>query len=258
VKKLMLIALAGFLTIGSAAPVRALGPLNVNAELPVYSKYIWRGMNNTNDWVLQPSLGVGFLGFTANVWGNTNLTDVNGNIGQMNEWDYTLAYGFGLPFFQFDAGVIYYNYPRSERNNTAEVFLSAKANVILAPVLAVFKDVDKYKGTNWAARIGHGKTLGESTVLFLTAGLGLGSEGFISGYYAGQSSAPTNDLGASANDFALRLDVPFHPIPFLTITPSVTYASLLGDGRDAVGNDPNLYSGQKENVFFGLVAAFNF
>jgi hypothetical protein len=107
VKKLMLIALAGFLTIGSAAPVRALGPLDVTAELPVYSKYIWRGMNNTNDWVLQPSLWIGFLGFTASVWGNTNLTDVNGNHGQMNEWDYTLAYGLGLPFFEFDAGVVY-------------------------------------------------------------------------------------------------------------------------------------------------------
>ena len=169
-KKLLTIALAGLLAISAAAPVLALGPLDLEAELPLYSKYVWRGMVNTDDYVLQPSLAVGLFGFKLGVWGNYELTDVNSTDlldtkGEFNEVDYTLSWGMSLPFLDFGAGFYYYDYPNNERDNTSEFFLSAKVNVILSPSLVVYQDLDKYKGGYWDFAIGHDFALGETTNL---------------------------------------------------------------------------------------------
>jgi hypothetical protein len=257
-KKLILIGLTGLLTIVGAVPAMALGPLDVEAELPLYSKYVWRGMNNTNDWVLQPSLEVGVLGFTLGVWANMDLTDVNKESGEFKELDYTLGYSLGLAIVELGAGFVFYDYPEHARDRTSEFFLSGKANVLLSPSLSVYQDIDKYKGAYWVASVGHGFKVGESVNLDLTGGLGLGSKNFISGYYAGQMSVPNTDLGATMNDFFIRAEVPFHPIPFLSITPSVAYTSLLGDAKKAVEGDPALYAGKKDNVVWGLAAGFSF
>ena len=257
-KRLLTFVLTGLLALGAAMPALALGPLDVDAELPVLSKYVWRGMNLTNDWVLQPSLDVGVLGFNFNFWGSMDLSDVNGVGGEFSEYNYKLAYGLGLPLIQLAAGFLWYDYPKHERDNTAEFFLSARAGVLLSPALALYQDIDRYKGTYWEASISHGFMLGESTKLDLTGGLGLGSKGFIEGYFAGQSSMPDNDLNASLNDAYLLAEVPFHPIPFFTVAPGVKFTTLLGDSKKAVDGNPDLYSGKKTNVIWTLAARFNF
>jgi hypothetical protein len=257
-KKLFLIALTSLLATVGAVPALALGPLDVEAELPVYSKYVWRGMNNTNDWVLQPSVEVGVLGFSLGVWANMDLTDVNKENGKFREFDYTLGYSLGLAVIELGAGFLYYDYPKHERDNTTEFYLSGKAHILLSPSLTVYQDIDKYKGAYWEASVGHGFKVGESVNLDLTGGLGLGSKDFISGYYAGQLSITDSDLGATMNDFFVRAEVPFHPIPFLSITPSVAYTSLLGDAKKAIDKYPTLYSGKKDNVVWGLAAGFSF
>jgi len=257
-KKLLLIALTGLLTIGATAPALALGPLDIEAELPVYTKYVWRGMNLVNDAVLQPSLGINVFGFHAAAWSNMYLTDIANESGQFGEFDYTLGYTLGLAIVEFGAGFIHYSYPKHHFDDTTEFYLSGKVNVILSPSLAVYQDIDKFKGAYWAASIEHGFGLGETMELDLTAGLGLGSAGFISGYFGEMLSIPQTDLDASMTDFYVRAEVPFHPIPFLSITPSVAYSSLLGDAKKALDGDDLLYFGKKENVVWGLAAGFSF
>ena len=54
--------------------------------------------------------------------------------------------------------------------------------------------------------------------------------------------------------------MPFHPIPFLTVTPSVTWTSLLGDAKksvDAVPDD-SVFSGKTDNFYWGLSAVLQF
>ena len=257
-KKLLLIALTGLLVAGSTAPALALGPPDIEAELPVYSKYVWRGMNLVDDAVLQPSLEVGLFGFELAVWGNLYLTDIANEAGQFSEFDYTLGYELELALFELEAGFIFYSYPKHHFDDTTEFYLGGKVNVLLSPSLAVYQDLDKFKGAYWAASIGHGFGLGETLKLDLTGGLGLGSQGFISGYYTEMMFIPDTDLDASMTDFYVRAELPFHPIPFLSITPSATYTSLLGDAKKALDNDGTLYSGKKENMIWGLAASFSF
>ncbi len=257
-KKFLLIALTGLLTIGATVPALALGPLDIEAELPVYTKYVWRGMNLVDDAVLQPSLEVGLFGFELAAWGNMYLTDIADEAGQFGEFDYTLGYELGLALFELEAGFIFYTYPKHHFDDTTEFYLGAKVNILLSPSLTVYQDIDKFKGAYWAASIGHGFDLGETLKLDLTGGLGLGSQSYISGYYAGMLSVPDTEIDASMTDYFVRAELPFHPIPFLSITPSATYTSLLGDAKKALDNDEMLYSGKKENIVWGLAASFSF
>ena len=262
-KKLLLIALTGLLTIGATAPALALGPLDVDAELPLYSKYVWRGMTNTDDYVLQPSLKIGVFGFELGVWSNMDLTDINDDEGEFKEIDYTLGYKLGLAIVELGAGFIHYQYPEIERDDTTEFYLSGKVNVILSPSLAIYQDIDKYKGAYWAASVGHGFEMGESAKIDLTAGLGLGSKSFIEGYYPVNPGLPWNpdfSTGSSPTDYYIDARLPFHPIPFLTIAPSVTWTSLLGDAKDSGAAVPEgaVYAGNTDAFYWGLSAKFSF
>ena len=61
------------------------------------SKYVWRGYENTkNSVVVQPSLTVGYKGFSANIWGNIDTkpystTDASYS-SAWTETDLTLSY----------------------------------------------------------------------------------------------------------------------------------------------------------------------
>ena len=262
-KKFLLIALMGMLAASSAAPVLALGPVGIKAELPLYSKYIWRGINAVDDYVLQPNLELGLFGFTLGVWGNLELSDVNGTSGDFTEIDYSLGYSLGLAIVELGAGFILYDYPNASSFNTTEFYIYGKANVLLSPTLTIYQDIDQFKGAYWEASIGHGIGVGESTQIDLTTGLGLGSKSYIQGYFPvdpGLPWEPEFSTGASSTDYFIDAKVPFHPIPFLTVAPSLTWTSLLGDAKksvDAVPDD-SVFSGKTGNFYWGLSATFSF
>ena len=92
-KKLTIFVLAAVLTLGATSAL-ALGPLDAEAEVSVYSKYVWRGMVNVDDYVLQPNLELGVAGFTAGFWGNVDMTDINSD--ELADLDTPMRVGSGL------------------------------------------------------------------------------------------------------------------------------------------------------------------
>ncbi len=40
------------------------------ASVDVMSNYVWRGIKVSNSWVVQPSVGISYGDFSANIWGN--------------------------------------------------------------------------------------------------------------------------------------------------------------------------------------------
>jgi hypothetical protein len=262
-KKLMMFVLATVLVTGATSAL-ALGPLDAEADLPVYSKYVWRGMVNVDDYVLQPAVGLGVFGFHASFWGNVDMTDINTSELADTEWkfteiDWTLGYTLGLPLFKLGGGFIWYTYPQDTGTETVEFYLGAEASVILNPKLYLYQDLDAYKGAYWDASIGHGFALGETNQLNVTLGVGLGSEGYHDGYFGGGVFIPETDLSANFTDARIVVDLPFHPIPFFTITPSVAWTTLIGDAKKAVeDSEEMLYYGKKDAFFWGLSAKFSF
>lgn len=261
--KLTMFALAALLVTGATSAL-ALGPLDAEAELPVYSKYVWRGMVNVDDYVLQPSIGLGLAGFHLGWWGNVDMTDVNSTELTDTEWkfteiNWTLGWGMSLPLLDLGLGFIYYDFPQVDGAETTELYLSAKANVLLSPSLVIYQDLDAIKGGYWDFSIAYPVALSETTNLELTAGAGLGSQSYLQGYFGltGDIDAET-DFGTSFADARIRAEVPFHPVPFLTVTPSVTWTTLLGDAKDAVDGNEGLWYGKKDAFYWGLAAGFSF
>jgi hypothetical protein len=261
-KKLTMVVVTGLLVCALATPVLAFGPLDLDAGLALNGKYVWRGMVVTPDPVLQPSVNVNAFGFGAGFWGNIDTNDVNGTKSEFNEIDWTLAYELAAPMVNFGAGFIHYRFPNSGISSTTEFFVGLSANVLLSPSLTIYQDIDEIKGAYWEASVGHGIALSPSTDLDVTVGVGLGSKGYIEGYFGPATllpSVPEVPGNASMTDFYVSAGVPFHPAPMFTVTPSVTYSSLTGDVKDIVDSaDGVAYHGASDAFYWGLSATFSF
>jgi uncharacterized protein (TIGR02001 family) len=257
-KQLKIITLATALIV-LAVPALAMGPLDVSADLALNSKYVWRGMVATDDAVLQPGVSASVAGFSFGLWGNIDTSDYNDTEWKFNEIDYIIGYDLSLPKVSLGAGLIYYDFPNTELEATTELYVSASLGVLLSPTLTIYQDIDQFKGAYWEASVSHGMPLSPVANLELTAGLGLGSKGYLSGYF-GAIPDPDNPTewtdvtGASMSDFFLSAGLPFSKVPFLTITPAVTYTSLLGDAKDAVDG----HEGDTSTFYYGLTASFSF
>ena len=94
--------------------LKAEGDVSIGASVDFFSKYIWRGQNLVDDWVLQPGANISYKGITASVWGNFDLTDENYNKSEFSEVDLALDYSGQVPgvdILSYSLGVIYYDFP---------------------------------------------------------------------------------------------------------------------------------------------------
>ncbi len=112
------------------------------------SQYIWRGYELSKDsLVIQPSATVGYKGFSLNLWGNLD-TDVYAGpfkgSSKWNETDFTVAYEHSFGPVGVGLGYIYYALDSLE--DTQEFYLSVGGDVILAPTLTIYRDVDEFRG----------------------------------------------------------------------------------------------------------------
>jgi len=232
--------------VAAAAPALALGPVDVTAELPLYSKYVWRGIVVTDDPVLQPNFSADIMGFGVGLWANMDLTDYNGTETEVNEVDWTLNYGLPMPLLDLNFGLIYYDFPNTEADGTAEFYVSGSAHVLLSPTLEIYYDFKEIDGTYVNASVSHGVPLNPSLNLELGASLGLGDSDYNTGYFGADATG--------ANNFRLSAGVPIHPAPMFTVTPSLAYSTLLGDAKDNV----DAMDGEADAFYFGISAAFQF
>ena len=74
--------------------VSAQDKLSVHAKADFVSDYVWRGADQQSGCSVQPSLTLGYAGFSLNVWGSQSLT--KWEEGGSKEWDINLGYTFNL------------------------------------------------------------------------------------------------------------------------------------------------------------------
>ena len=248
------LALAGLLLLVPATGL-AVGPLDLNAEVGCYGHYLWRGMTLTDGAVVQPELSAEVAGFGLNLWGNLNAQDPAGN-HSFNEYDVTVSYGVGLPVASLDLGVIYYALPNASDANTAEAFATASASLPLSPSLSVYRDVDQIDGWYWEAGVSRGMTLAPGASLDLTARAGLGSDRYLAGYFpaAASKALDTGTTASSLTDYSVTAALPWHPTPLATITPSLSWCSLVKDAGASV----EAAGGTKGALVWGIAASVGF
>jgi hypothetical protein len=246
--KSMVTIILGLALLGPTAAA-AMGPVDMNAEVGLFNRYLWRGLTLMDNVVLQPKLSAGLAGFGLVLWGNFDADDADGVSG-FNEYDATMTYGLSLPMASFDLGVIYYAYPEASNLNTTEAFASASASVLLSPTLTVYRDLDLFSGWYWEAGISHGLPLSPVANLNLAARVGLGSERYLTGYFPPLAESTA---ASSLTDASITLSLPWNPVPLATITPSLSWSTLL----DAAGTNVEDAGGDTDTVW-GVSAAVSF
>ncbi|MFH1719313.1 MAG: hypothetical protein ABIF19_18320 [Planctomycetota bacterium] len=241
--------------LGTSA-LRANEDVSVEASADFFGKYVWRGQNIVDDWVLHPGAGAAYKNLTASFWGNLDLTDENGNNGEFSEIDLTLDYSAqvpGMDYLGYSLGVIHYDFPINVgADDTLEVYYGLALDVPASPSITFYHDVDEAEGTYISFAVGHSfqnvAELEPETPLGLDIGasLGWGSAGYNKFYWG--------EAGSELNDLVLSAAFPFELAGF-TITPSVNYVTLVSDDIRRT----NAYGTDSDDMWFagiGFTKAF--
>ena len=216
-------------------------------------KYIWRGQNLTDDPVFQPGISTTYGNFTAGIWGNLDLTNINDRNGNFLEMDYFLDWSDDVPDVEgvsYSVGLIYYDFPGSYANgarlpDTLEAYLGLSFDLPASPSITGYHDLDEAEGTYVSFGLGHSvEQVFELSpdipvTMDIDATLGWGSASYDK-YYWGTEQSKINDL-------VLSVSFPFE-IEGLTITPSINYVTLLSDDIRAT----DVYGTASDFFFVGI------
>jgi hypothetical protein len=228
----------------------------VGVDIPVRSKYVWRGAVFNTDPVLWPDAWINWYGFTFCAWGSVDLTDVKQKQFSLTDLalflDYTRPVGPVTP----TVGFALYNYPGSAYGDafptTGEVYVKVSGSLsVLQAALNVNYDVMEAKGLYVSPSITKGLPLGPVALnLTLSGGFADGKHNV---YYYGLDKTCFTDLTAVLK---LTFTPPGTLANWLTISADIDYAMLidseLADAVDAYGDSKNIYGGGGIGVFYTI------
>jgi hypothetical protein len=276
----------------AATPVSATTPEDpVTGEFAVsaMTQYIWRGYElSRNSAVIQPSITLGYKGFTANFWGNIDTQPYYAGYqtgksysGTWNETDLTISYIKTLGLFNVGAGYIYYslkalNQDAPTRADAQEFFGTVGLNTLLNPTLTVYYEVTHYRNMYALLSLTHTFELHKRVSLKL-----FGSASYLYSTYAdstlfaagaGYGGYPKFDQDANVtdekfNDFhegVLTVSLPIKATDKITVTPLVTYvfplSAAAGNEMKGQGLKGSALNKDKDNTFIvgGLTVSFAF
>jgi uncharacterized protein (TIGR02001 family) len=242
VMAMLLAALALGISSGAYAE-ESKGP-SLSADITPASKYVWRGLILTDDPVLQPSVTLSHKNLSLNIWANTDLTDINGTSGEINELDYTIDYSSSVDKVNFSVGLIQYTFPHTDFEPTTEIYGSAGLSVLLSPTVSVYYDSDEVGGLYGTFGVSQSFPLGEiikkiSPSLDLSGSIAYATSDWNEGYYGVKSSGLV-DLLLTAS-----LSVPIDE--YLSLAPFVSFSQVIdSDLKKAVADDNATFFGARK------------
>ena len=214
-----------------------------------YSKYLSRGQLINNRPVFQPSIGANYKGWTANVWGNVDLTDYCNNSGEFTEYDLTLDYSNKFSEdskIDYSIGTIHYHFPSFSDTDTTEIYWGFNFDLPLSPAIKVYHGLGNENGTYVNASIGHTyekvMTFTDKCYCNLQWGASLGwGNGTYNKDYWGVD-------GSHLNDLAFTLGLPICFPGRWTVKPSINYVTL----ADGAIRSSDLYAKSSDYLFTGV------
>lgn len=231
--------------LADTAPAADAGPHTFTANVTVASEYIYRGIGQTNR---KPALQGGFdyshsSGFYAGVWGSNIswLSDASNDISAPLELDVYGGYKntFGGGDWNYDVGVLTYNYPKSTKNgysapnpNTVELYGALGWKWLTAKYSHVVSDHIFGFGT---ATNANGKT-NNSYYLELNANYELADGWAVQGHIGHQKIRDFSDASYSDYKLGVTKDVGFGTVGVAYWT---TDAKACGDATPVYCNAYN-------------------
>jgi len=208
------------------------------------NQYVWRGYElSRNSVVIQPSMTIGYKGFSANLWGNLDTKAYSATRetypGTWNETDLTLSYATQLGMFTVGGGYIYYslgalNRDAADRLDSQELFASVALNTLLTPTLTVYKEIDHYRNWYFQFGISHIVELCKwaSLKMAATAGYLRSTDAVTYPKFDGNALATTDKFN-NFHEGTLSVGLPIKLAERFTVTPTVSYIfPLTGDAKN--------------------------
>jgi hypothetical protein len=237
---------------GIAADETASGGIGIDVTADFYSKYVWRGQNLVDDWVMQPGATMGFGDFTVGVWGNVDMTNENEEEWNFTEVDYIFDYSNSLTdAIGYSLGYIYYQFPQAS-GDTYEFYGGLNFETFLSPSITWYYDADEVSGSYVAFGLGHSiKKLApgfsEDSPIGLDIGLNIGwADSNYNDYYWGVDDSGFNDL-------TLSVGLPMELCGW-SVTPSVSYVTLL----DSDIRESDAYDSSSDYIYAGISLGISF
>jgi hypothetical protein len=228
------------LTIGIAPVLAEEEKPTVDFSISPMTKYVWRGQELSKDSiVIQPSLTVGYKGFTANLWGNLD-TKPSAPAGKSyastwTETDLTFAYNKTFGPVTAGVGYIYYGLASANKDapaplNSQEVFATLTLNTLLSPTLTVYKEIDHYHQWYFLLGVSHAFEFNKTVSLKLAASASylLSDDANTYAKYDTQALSTTNKF-SNFHDGVITASLPIVAANHITITPTVSYVFPLCD-----------------------------
>ena len=226
---------------------------SADASVAFLSKYVWRGFELSDDSiVIQPSLTVSYMGFSANLWGNLDTDNYATGSHDWNETDFTLSYDGSYEKLGYGVGWIYYALEgvdeilspteATEVPDSQEFYGTLSYDILLAPTFTIYYDTDRYSG--WYANLGFSHTFMIAEKYGLDLGLAFGY-------------LDNNDDYAELHDGNLSASMSFPIGEYVAITPEIYWSfPLSGTAGDfiqdeSISNDDNF-------VYGGISVSFSF
>jgi hypothetical protein len=224
------------------------------ASVDVLSNYVWRGQKLSNRWVVQPSVGITYGSFGANLWSNydsdrAKATGSDTGHGEFTETDLTLNYSFSVKKFNFVAGYIYYALEGA--NDTQELYLSAGYDTLLKPTIALYYDFDEGNGAFIVASIGHSFEVSKGIALNLGASASYNINNKVMGF-----DKDGKDFSNFYNaEISSSVSIPVWKA--ITVTPKVACSfPLSNDAKEAIKKISD--DGDKDIFYGGVNATLSF
>jgi opacity protein-like surface antigen len=164
-KKLILCLMITVILFSAASTAIAAVETSGDAYAGVYSKYVWRGFDlSQNDTVvIQGGADVSISDFTFSWWGNFSEST-----GELNEVDFVLDYSRDLgETVSLSIGNIVYDVDGVDTTN--EVYLGLGLNVPLSPTATVYYDYDEFDAVYTTIGISHDIEAGKDLAVSLGA-----------------------------------------------------------------------------------------
>ena len=189
------------------------------------SKYVSRGVRNSDGPVWQPAASASCMGFTAFAWANLDLSDDGGVRNRFTELDLGIEYAHSFGDLNLLAGYVNYQFPNIATPTTSEIYGGVGYKCWFNPMLTLYQDIDQSRGQYVTLTMEHAfEKVWEpakevSLDVVLTAGAAYGSADYNRVNYGTDTAGFT--------DAVVTLALPVHFGERITLTPSLNAAQLL-------------------------------
>ena len=252
-KTLKTAALAvGFACIAATAqPALAEDTPTADLSVGISNAYVWRGLElNDDSIVIQPSMTLGYKGFSANLWANLDTDVTSSGTKKWNETDLTLAYD--TAFDKVSLGVGYIYYALDSADDSQELYVSVSYDTMLAPTMTIYRDYDSYAG--WYVNLAISQSLAINDTLNLDLGASIS---YLSADDASTFADSTGGAYSELHDGVISASMSFPVAKYVTVTPELKYSFGLSSEAETLLEAANS-SGDSSIIYGGVSASFAF